>query len=161
MWLINVAKQPCSRPLHIRNAMFKRRKALSPQGRLSETALTLRVSGDSTVPVHKDESCGLSWCQHAGGHLARHSRNERRASTAPFFWLDEGNFAVRSHFPHKLMEPLLETERENLKVKAGNIHFKFVYIKHHLRFPLNFPPHFPLFAFPLSLLLYTHRGCSL
>ncbi len=81
MWLIDVAKQPDSRPLHILNAVLKRSKALSPYGELWEAALTLRVSCDSWDPPDEAESWFITVFRMQAAIL--HATAEMRAAPRP------------------------------------------------------------------------------
>lgn len=49
-----------------------------------------------------------SWLYRAGGHLAGHGGDKRGSSATAFFWLDEGNVAVRCHVPDDFVKPLFE-----------------------------------------------------
>lgn len=49
-----------------------------------------------------------SWLYRAGGHLGGHSWDQCGSSATAFFWLDEGNVAVRRHVPNDFVKPLFE-----------------------------------------------------
>lgn len=61
----------------------------------------------------------VSWLYRVGSHLTGHSGDERRPSATAFFWLDEGDVAVRVQVPDGFVKPLFEPGTRGKLISAS------------------------------------------
>lgn len=158
MWLIDVAKQPDNRPLHILNAVLKRSKALSPYGE----ALRGGSNTASQLWFMRSTWRGRIVVYHGVRMQAAilHATAEMRAAPRPLpssDWMKViSQWGVISHT--SLWNRSLKLNGRIWKISNFNfVYITWCYILYSSLFPLNFPPDFSLFAFPSC----THWGCSL